>query len=140
MEPEEDRAAGLAALAAEWGERLRLAAAEELSGEAAGFLELREAYEVVHKPMLAVRSQPSTEGLIVARLAGRRGGAFGVAQVVTLESGSRVETFGALGPWRRVFCRCTRSAKQDAPLPDTPVPAWVMEEHPALGRLLRRLQ
>ncbi|CAJ1419952.1 unnamed protein product [Effrenium voratum] len=118
----EDHTAHVAALAAEFGERLVLAAVEEVEPSVA----LRsEPFEVVRKPMVAVRSQPSTEGLIV----------------VSVEFGRRVDTFGldSSGVWRRVFCKCTQTAKQEAPLPDAPLEAWIMEEHPSLGQLLRPL-
>lgn len=120
--PEEgDRAAHLAALAAEFGERLELMA-EDLHPNV---MNLKETFQVVRKPMVAVRSQPSTEGQIV----------------FSVEYGTEVDTFGvdSSGLWRRVFCQCTRVAKQDAPLPREPVEAWIMEEHPSLGPLLRLL-
>eukprot|EP00435_Cladocopium_sp_Y103_P057525 s1184_g19.t2 len=116
-----DRAAHLAALAAEFGERLELMA-EDLHPSV---MNLKETFQVVRKPMVAVRSQPSTEGQIV----------------FSVEYGTEVDTFGvdSSGLWRRVFCQCTRVAKQDAPLPREPVEAWMMEEHPSLGPLLRLL-
>lgn len=120
--PEEgDRAAHLAALAAEFGERLELMA-EDLHPNV---MNLKETFQVVRKPMVAVRSQPSTEGQIV----------------FSVEYGTEVDTFGvdSSGLWRRVFCQRTRVAKQDAPLPREPVEAWIMEEHPSLGPLLRLL-
>ncbi|CAK8998025.1 unnamed protein product [Durusdinium trenchii] len=127
--PEEvDQAAHLAALAAEFGERLQLVQEKGLReyGIPQEFMDVRESFEVVRKPMVAVRSQPSTDGLIV----------------FSVEFGQHVDTFGAddSGQWRRVYCQCTKAAKQDVPLPRDPVQAWIMIQHPSLGQLLRHLE
>ena len=119
---EGDRAAHLATLAAEFGERLQLMA-EDLHPN---IMNQKETFQVVRQPVVAVRSQPSTEAQIV----------------FSVEYGREVDTFGvdSSGLWRRVFCQCTRVANQDVPLPREPVEAWIMEEHPSLGPLLRSLE
>ncbi|CAK9036752.1 Putative glucuronoxylan glucuronosyltransferase IRX7 [Durusdinium trenchii] len=96
-------------------------------------MDVRESFEVVRKPMVAVRSQPSTDGLIAAGLD---------FSVFSVEFGQHVDTFGAddSGQWRRVYCQCTKAAKQDVPLPRDPVQAWIMIQHPSLGQLLRHLE
>ena len=91
------------------------------------FMDVRESFEVVRKPMVAVRSQPSTDSLIAAGLdfsvdvmSCKLGGEANLVrphrnfQVFSVEFGQHVDTFGAddSGQWRRVYCQCTKAAKQ----------------------------
>mmetsp|Transcript_72882 Transcript_72882/g.170714 ORF Transcript_72882/g.170714 Transcript_72882/m.170714 type:complete len:308 (-) Transcript_72882:30-953(-) len=121
---EEDHTARVAALAAEFGERLCLMFAKDLRR----FMptDSRRRFEVVRKPVLAVRSLPSKDALIVT----------------TAEFGQIVDTFGVdeTGEWHKVYCRCTSSGREDAPLPDNPLPAWMLEKHESLGILLRPVE
>ncbi|CAE7389586.1 IRX7 [Symbiodinium pilosum] len=116
-----DKTARASALAAEFGERLMLMEGKDVRR----FMptENRRSFEVVRKPVVAVRTMPHKDALIVT----------------TAEYGRFVDTFGVddTGEWRKVFCCCTSSGREDVPLPDAPLPAWMLEKHETLGVLLR---
>eukprot|EP00439_Symbiodinium_sp_Y106_P063135 s1202_g9.t1 len=124
VEEEVDKTARAAALAAEFGERLMLMSAQDVRR----FMPTgnRRTFEVAWKPTVAVRTMPHRDALIVT----------------TAEHGLEIDTFGTdeTGEWRKVYCSCTSSGREDAPLPETPLAAWMLEKHETLGVLLRSVE
>lgn len=125
---EDDQTARAAALVAEAGQRLRLARDVQLPSTMV--VGEPQTFEVVRKPFVAVRSQPSTDGPIV----------------LTAETGQIIDTFGMdeSGLWRKVYCVVDLAGKavdEDtlAMLPTAPLEAWVLTKHERLGMLLKHV-
>eukprot|EP00931_Biecheleriopsis_adriatica_P123431 TRINITY_DN98478_c0_g1_i1.p1 TRINITY_DN98478_c0_g1~~TRINITY_DN98478_c0_g1_i1.p1 ORF type:complete len:302 (+),score=60.67 TRINITY_DN98478_c0_g1_i1:33-938(+) len=116
-----DRTKAAAALAAELGQRLCLLSCQELPPRMV--MGDVQRFEVIRQPFTAVRSQPSMDGAIV----------------MTVEYGVQLDTFeyDDSGAWRKVFCTCT--ASEQVGVFETPLAAWMLVEHPALGPLLKEV-